>query len=69
MEPEPVFEKSVDLPFGFVFTARARPSTVRRTALRLVPWALVLAVPSGRMTKFALIAAKRLSPMMKQKVR
>ena len=69
MEPEPVFEKSVHLPLGFVFTARARPSTVKRTVIRLLPWALAVALPQGRLAAVALMAARRLSPMMKQKMR
>jgi hypothetical protein len=69
MEAEPVFEKSVQLPLGFVFTARARPSTVKRTVVKLLPWALVIAMPQGRMTALALMAARKFSPMMKQKLR
>ena len=69
MEREHVFEKSVDLPFGYVFVARARPSTVRRTLVRLLPWALYLALPQGRAAKLALFAATRFAPMMKQKLR
>jgi hypothetical protein len=69
MEPEPVFERTIELPLGYVFTARARPSTVRRTIIRLLPWAVVVAVPQGRLTAIALFAARRLSPMMKQKIR
>lgn len=69
MEREHVFEKSIDLPFGYVFVARARPSTVRRTVVKLLPWALYLALPQGRGAKLALLAANRLAPMMKQKIR
>jgi hypothetical protein len=67
---EPVFERSIKLPFDYVFTARARPSTVRKTAVRLLPWALYLVVPGGGRTKaIALLLARRLSPLMKQNVK
>lgn len=70
MEPDPIFEKSIDLkPIGFTLSVRARPSTVRRTVIKLLPWALYMAMPGGRMTKLALIAARKFSPMVKQKIR
>jgi len=69
VDNEPVFEASVKLPFGYALTARARPSSVKMTLIRLLPWALYVALPQGRAAKVALFAATRLSPMMKQKVR
>jgi hypothetical protein len=69
MDNEPIFEQSIRLPLGYAFTARARPSTVRRTAVKLLPWALYLALPKGRMAKLALFAANRFSPMFRQSVR
>jgi hypothetical protein len=69
MDTEPIFERSIRLPFGYAFTARARPSSVRRTAVKLLPWALYLAMPKGRMAKIALFAANRVSPIFKQNVR
>lgn len=70
MEPEPIIEKSLEIrPIGYTFSFRARPSTVRRTIVRLLPWAIYAALPQGRMSKVALIAARRLSPMVRQKVR
>ena len=70
MEPEPIFEKSIEIkPIGFTLSFRARPSTVRRTIVQLLPWALVVALPQGRMSKVALLAARRLAPMVKQKIR
>ena len=68
-EPEPVFEKSIELPLGYSFTARARPSTIRRTVIKLLPWALYAAMPQGRGAKLALMLAMRMAPMMKRKVR
>jgi hypothetical protein len=71
MEPEPIIEKSIEFkPLGYTLSFRARPSTVRRTIVSLLPWALYAALPSGsRTAKFALIAARKLSPMVKQKIR
>ena len=70
MEPEPIFEKTIALPMGYVITARARPSTIRRTAVKLLPWALVIALPQGGLLrKVALSAAMRFAPMVKQKLR
>jgi hypothetical protein len=69
MDNEPVFEASVKLPFGYALTARAHPSTVKKTLIRLLPWAIYVAMPQGRASKVALFAANRISPMMKQKAR
>lgn len=69
MENDPLFEKTVALPLGYVFTARARPATIKRTILRLLPWALVVALPQGRAAKIAALAANRFSPMLRQKIR
>jgi len=69
MDNEPLFETSVTLPYGFALTARVRPSTVKRTLIKLLPWAIYVAMPQGRAAKVALFAATRLSPMVKQKVR
>jgi hypothetical protein len=68
MDPEPIFEKSIEIrPIGYTFSFRARPATVRSTVLHLLPWALYIALPQGRMSKVALSVARRLSPMVKQK--
>jgi hypothetical protein len=67
--PEPIFEKTIVLPLGYSLTARARPSTIRRTAIRLVPWAIYAMMPTGRRARLALGVARRVSPIMKQKVR
>jgi hypothetical protein len=69
MDNEPVFEKSIRLPMGYAFTARARPLTVKRTVIKLLPWALYAALPPGRVARIALFAATRVSPMMKQKIK
>ena len=64
---EQIFEKTLNLPLGYVVTARARPSTVRRTVLRLLPWALYAAMPKGRPARAALSAARRISPLLRQR--
>jgi len=68
MASEPIFEKSVALPLGYVFTARVRPSTVRRTVLRLLPWAAWAMLPPGRRAKLALLFARRFSPLVRQRI-
>jgi hypothetical protein len=67
--PEPFIERSVPLPFGYVFTARARPSSIKRTAVRLLPWAIYAAMPQGRLAKIVFFAANRFSPLLKQRMR
>ena len=69
MPQEPIYEKTIALPLGYVFTARARPSSIRRTAIRLLPWANVAMTPAGRGSKIAQSVAKRLSPLAKYKIR
>lgn len=69
MPQEPIYEKTVALPLGYVFTLRARPSTIRRTAFKLLPWALVAMAPAGRGSKIAQAVAKRLSPLAKYTIR
>jgi hypothetical protein len=62
-----VIERSIDLPFGYAFSVRARPSSVRSTVLKLLPWAVVFAFPrGGTASRFAIMAASRVSPLMKQ---
>lgn len=63
---EPVFEKSINLPRGYAFTARARPAAVKSTVLHLLPWAVYIAMPAGgRMKRLAYWAANRFSPLIK----
>ncbi len=70
MEAEPVFEKSIHVrPIGYTLSLRARPSTIRRTVLRLLPWALYIALPEGRMAKLAFAVARRTSPLAKRNLR
>lgn len=69
MPQDPIYEKTLSLPFGYVFTARARPSTIRRTAIRLLPWALVAMAPAGRGSKIAQSVARRVSPLAKYRIR
>jgi hypothetical protein len=67
VEPEPYFELSIPLPREYVFTARARPSTVRRTVLRLLPWAIFAAMPRGRLSRVTFGLASRVSPLAQQR--
>ena len=69
MPQEPIYEKTIPLPLGYSFTARARASTMRRTAIKLVPWALVAMLPAGRGAKIAMLVAKRITPLAKYKIR
>ena len=63
---EPIIEKSIRLPYGYAFTARARPSAVKTTILHLLPWAVYVAIPAGgRMKRIAYWAANRFSPLIK----
>jgi len=66
--PEPIVEKTVALPLGYVFTARVRPSTVRRTVLRLLPWAVYVMLPPGHIARLSLRFARRCSPLLRQRV-
>ena len=69
MEPEPVFEKSLHVkPIGYTLSVRARPSTIKRTAVKMLPWALYLALPEGRLAKAALIVAKRAVPLARRRM-
>jgi hypothetical protein len=63
---DPIFEKTVSMPLGYVFTARARPSSVRRTIIRLLPWAMYAMLPPGRRARMALAFARRFSPLVRQ---
>ncbi len=69
MATDPIFEKSIVLPFGYTFTARARPSSVRRTMFKLLPWAIVAMMPAGKRSNFAMSAARRVSPLVRQRIR
>jgi hypothetical protein len=63
------FEKTIQLPMSYVFVARIRPASVKRTTLRLLPWAFVAMLPGKRQTKVASAIAKRLSPLYKYGIR
>jgi len=64
MAREPIYEKSVEVKqIGYTLSVRARPSTIRRTVLRLLPWAVYAALPQGRAARLALLVARRFSPM------
>jgi hypothetical protein len=67
MDGEPVFEKSLTIkPIDHVITVRARPATIRRTLLMLVPWAVYIALPEGKFARMAFSLAKRVSPLAKR---
>jgi len=63
------FEVSLKLPKNHAFTARLRPSTVRQTALMLLPWALWFVLPAGRLRMMALFVASRVSPLARPRIR
>jgi hypothetical protein len=70
MPTEPVFEKALHIrPIDYTITVRARPATIRRTVLRLLPWALYIALPEGRVSRVAYAAARRVSPLARRNVR
>lgn len=66
--PDPIVEKTVALPLGYVFTARVRTSTIRRTLLRLLPWAIYVMLPPGRLARLSLRFARRFSPLVRQRI-
>ena len=64
---DPVFEKSLTIkPIDHVITVRARPATIRRTLLLLMPWALYIALPEGKLARMAFSVARRISPLAKR---
>jgi hypothetical protein len=64
---DPVFEKSLTIkPIDHVITVRAHPATIRRTLLLLMPWALYIALPEGKLARMAFSVAKRISPLAKR---
>ncbi|HEX5480060.1 MAG TPA: hypothetical protein VFY79_10115 [Dehalococcoidia bacterium] len=67
MDADPVFEKSLTIkPIDHVITVRARPATIRRTLLLLMPWALYIALPEGKLARMAFSVARRVSPLAKR---
>jgi hypothetical protein len=70
MAQEPIIEKTFELPLDYVFTLRATPATIRRTAVRLLPWAIVAMLPAGsKKSRMAISAATRLSPWVRQSLK
>ena len=64
---DPVFEKSLTIkPIDHVITVRARPATIKRTLLLLMPWAVYIALPEGKLARMAFSVAKRISPLAKR---
>jgi hypothetical protein len=67
---EPVLEKTLDLPFDYTLTFRATPRTITRTVIRLLPWAVVAMLPSGkRPARMATAIASRISPLARYSVK
>ena len=69
MADDQYFERTIHLPMSYVFVARIRPATIRRTTLRLLPWAVVAMLPGKRQTKVAGAIARRLSPLYRYVIR
>lgn len=70
MAEEPVIRKSIKLPYNHMLTVSATPWTIRRTAIAILPWAVVLALPSGtKMRASVATVASRFSPLIKQRIR
>jgi len=68
MASEPVFERSLHVrPIDYTITVRARPATIRRTVFRLLPWALYIALPEGRLSRYGLAFARRVSPLARRR--
>lgn len=64
---DPVFEKSLTIkPIDHVITVRARPATIKHTLLLLMPWALYIALPEGKLARMAFSVARRISPLAKR---
>jgi hypothetical protein len=67
---EPVIRKSFQLPREQVLTIRATPWTIGKTALAVLPWAIVMATPQGsRMRSSVAAIATRFSPLIRQRIR
>lgn len=70
MAQEPIYEKTIELPMDYTFTLRATPATIRRTAIRLLPWAVVAMLPAGsRKARLAIGVATRISPWVRQRLK
>ena len=62
---DPIYERTVQLPAGYVLTARLRQRSIFGTLIRLLPWAVFVMVPSGgRGSRLALRLAKKVSPLV-----
>jgi len=70
MAADPILEKTLELPLDYTLTFRATPRTIRRTIVRLLPWAIVAMLPAGkRPTRIASALASRLSPLVRHSLR
>ncbi len=62
--PEPILEKTFELPLDYTLTFRATPRSIARTVIRLLPWAVVAMLPAGkRPARIATAVASRISPL------
>lgn len=70
MATEPIFKKTLELPFDYTVTFRASPHTIRKTVFRLLPWAIVAMLPgTGRPARMAKRVAAFISPLVKEHLR
>ncbi len=68
MASEPLYERSIELPAGYSFTARLQAHSIPGTLIRLLPWAVFAMLPSGgKRSRLALRVARKLSPLVKLK--
>jgi hypothetical protein len=68
-DADALVQASIPLPFNYAFTARLKPSTVKKTALMLVPWAIYMVLPKGKARQVAFVAASRVSPLARPRVK
>lgn len=67
---EPILERTIELPLDYALTFRATPRSMKRTVIRLLPWALVAMLPAGkRPARIATAVASRLSPLARYGIR
>ena len=68
--PDPVIRKSFKVPQNHMLTVRATPWPITKTAIALLPWAIVMATPQGSKMRTSIAAiATRFSPLLRQRIR